>query len=343
MAADSVLKLIPRYIRHQCSDDEVEEVRRWMNQHPDNQQFVEELQEIWLQIPEEDFEVDVEEAWNDFYIHEIKKDEARPKVSQLHSHDSQKGVQTIFRVAAAILVVAVVGFFAWQYAGNRLFQSSQNNSMKKIITQRGEIAHITLPDGTVVTVNAASTLRFQNNFEGTKRVVYLDGEAYFNVTSNKEKPFIIYTDEARVKVFGTKFNVQAWNEDKVTEVVVKEGKVGVKLVGKDNPGRQVFLQRGEYVSVSDKQGISATKNVDISKYMYWLHGGMYFDNEPFSSVVRSIERKFDVHIDIKNKQLLNVPFTGAFRHTQLKEVLNVISVSMGVRYVRKDTLIQLIQ
>lgn len=335
-------KLIQRYISHRCSEEERAEVERWMDQHPDNRRMVEELQEIWDLSPEEDFSINVQEAWNTFRARKIKK-ETPGNVSYIPSGHSKGWVLTVFRVAAALLLVAFAGFFSWQYLSKQddsITQRSQFNTMKNIVTQKGEKAQITFSDGTVVTVNAASTLRFPKVFRGSERVVHLDGEAYFEVAPNKEKPFIVYTGKAKIKVLGTKFNVHAWNEDKVAEVGVREGKVAVNSLNEKHKGDGILLRRGEYTTVSDDRGVAAAQKVDVNKYMLWLNGGMYFDNEPFADVVRKLERRFDIRITVADKQLLEVPFTGTFRQARLKEVLNVVSASMGIEYSRQDSLIQ---
>lgn len=311
-----------------------------MQEDPANRQLVQDISNIWELSSEEELDVNVQQAWDNFRHREIKPKDLRGTDANTSNKSLiQKRMLTVFRAAAAILLIAFAGWFSWGYLGHGESEDvvSASNIMQTLETGKGERAQLTFSDGTVVTLNAASTLRYPKAFKGTQRKVELKGEAYFEVAPNKDRPFIVDAGMANVEVLGTKFNVRAW--DKIG-VGVREGKVAVgsEDIASGNKKR-VLLNKGEFASVVKGKGLSEVQSVDVEKHMLWLTGGMHFDNAPFEEVVQQIERNFNVQIKITDKELRKVPFTGTFQHAKMEEVLDVVSASMGIGYTRKDSVI----
>jgi ferric-dicitrate binding protein FerR (iron transport regulator) len=331
-------KLIQRYISGDCTSDEYRIVEQWMDEDPANQNLVKDLTKIWEGAPAEDFHVNTEDAWKKFHKQHMRQPGSDSK--QYYSSHRNNWKTVITRAAAVILVVALAGFFSWQYISNGKQQEEKPViAMQKLTTKKGEKKQITFSDGTTITLNVASTLRFPKNFKGTDREVYLSGEAYFNVAHEKNRPFIVHTPETAIKVLGTQFDVRAWKEDEKTSVGVRSGKVA--LFSSDSLNKEpshIFLTNGQAASVRSGH-ISSKRNINVANMALWKSGGMYFKNTPFSKVVKRIEQRFDVQIKIENPGLEDVPFTSTFKHVGLKEILNVITASMGIQYAVKDSAI----
>lgn len=341
MPKSQIWKLIQRYIAGQCTEKEQKKLEQWMDKDPVNRQLVQDISHIWEMSSEEEFDVNVQDAWETFHRQEIRQKNTNVK------HNDEQSVLTkqllpVFRAAAAILLVVFVGWFSWQYLDNGDTQKVASQTvMQTLETGNGERAQLTFSDGTVVTLNAASRLQYPKAFKESQRKVKLKGEAYFEVSPNKDRPFVVDAGMAKVEVLGTKFNVRAWSGNKEIGVGVREGKVAVDTQAETTQKKnRVLLNKGEYASVIKGQGLSEVKKVDIEKHMLWLSGGIYFNNAPFSEVVEQIERSFNVNIEVSDKTLLNVPFTGTFQQAKVREVLDVISASMGINYTRTDSLIQ---
>lgn len=321
-----------------CTPDEHRRVEQWMNKDSDHRKLIDELEEIWQLAPEEDFQVSVEDAWNRFEEQQMERQVLNLRQDNLHQKRDWKSV--IYRAAAVILVVALAGYFFWNFmSGSRNQKKEATIAMRTVTTQRGQQKQITFADGTTVTLNVASTLRFPKNFSDSKRVVYLKGEAYFNVAHDKSRPFIVHTANAKIQVLGTQFNVQAWKNDRETVVGVRSGKVAV--IVSDSSGTQpehVFLTSGQATTVK-KGKLGPKRNININKLAMWRNGGLYFSSTPFSEVVKQIERQFDVDIKVQQSGLKSVPFTGTFKHAGLNEMLNVITTSMGIHYSYRDSVI----
>lgn len=190
------------------------------------------------------------------------------------------------------------------------------NSIK---TPRGGQYQIVLPDSTKVWLNAASSLRFPVRFAGNERRVELSGEAYFEVSHNKTRPFRVFSAGQEVKVLGTKFNVKAYNDEPGITTTLLEGSVSVSnLMSKEFK----MLSPGQQASIMHNSGSIQLSKVNAEQAMSWKSGYFTFDNESVASIMRTISRWYDVDIEYRNTQKIE-RLGGAFsRRSNLSEILN---------------------
>nr|WP_295872803.1 FecR family protein [uncultured Chitinophaga sp.] len=187
---------------------------------------------------------------------------------------------------------------------------------------RGGQFRVTLPDGTNVWINAASTLRYPTTFSGADRTVELTGEAYFEVAKMPGKPFHVKAAHTDVQVLGTHFNVMAYTEEAAVRTTLLEGAVKIHTAGGGTalrPGQQFRMDRGGQVSVAD--------NVDLDEIVAWKNGYFQFNHEKLPGVMRQIARWYDVDIDYEG----NIPdreFGGKIsRNSSIEEVLKILELS----------------
>lgn len=332
-------KLIQKYISGNAEPEERREIRNWMDQDPKNKKLIRQLEQIWELTPEEEFAIDAQAAWEKFRAEKIKKSQ-RIKTADIISNKYSDNLTYFLRTAAIVLVAVLTGFFV-QYTltdnSSNTEDTSHFNVMQDLVTGRGEKAQVTFTDGTKVILNAASTLRFPKKFDNTNREVYLDGEAYFEVTHDPEKPFIVHVQNTKVRVLGTAFNIRGWEEDSNVDVAVRSGRVIVSTTKSSQSRSEVVLSKDQFTRVLKKRGIEPVKKINIENYLLWTHGGLHFDNVPFMQVLKHLERKFDVQINVADSKVLNVPFTGTFKSGELDEILNVVAASMKMEYSRDGT------
>ena len=331
-------ELIQRYVTENTGPEERQAVESWMAESQENRRLVQELKQVWNQSPPENFNVDVQHAWEQFsYRHQKKTQSSAPVAGYVRKKSTLP--MYLFRAAAVLLVALFAGIFV-MYQMNleeqrNVEQASAYNILQELVTEKGEKARVTFSDGTQVTLNSASSVQFPRVFHGTAREVYLDGEAYFEVAYNPDKPFIVHSQDARVEVLGTEFNVRGWNDDPAVEVVVRGGKVSVQSsVRQPDDRSEVILTEGLKTELGRGQNPLEPQRVDPVHHLLWTSGGMHFDNEPFYRVVRDLERRFNVDITVADRTLLDVPYTGTFQYAELDEVLSVIAATMGVGYDR---------
>jgi transmembrane sensor len=176
-------------------------------------------------------------------------------------------------------------------------QSVSDNRLNQMTVPFGKSANITLSDGTRVWLNSGSKLVFPPAFRGKTRDVSLEGEAYFEVAANKEKPFFVTTDLFKMKVYGTKFNVQSYLQDKEYNIVLVEGKVSMNSII-DKQSIEVFLIPNQKATISrggTKFEINSIENMEV--YTAWIDGYLAFTNEKVSEVLKRVSRYYNVEID----------------------------------------------
>ncbi|WP_298486017.1 FecR family protein [uncultured Maribacter sp.] len=195
----------------------------------------------------------------------------------------------------------------------------------------GRTFKLTLSDGTTVHLNAGSTMKYPINFiKGNQREIYLKGEAYFEVAKDEDHPFIVNTNDIGVRVLGTHFNVNSYeNTDSYT--VLAEGSVVVyDQIMKDDLDTHIKIVPGQKASLF-KENITI-KNVDVNKYLGWRNGRLLFDNEEFKDVVRKIERKYNVKIENEYSKLNNLKFKGDFEDESIIDLLDTFKESARFNY-----------
>lgn len=202
----------------------------------------------------------------------------------------------------------------------------------------GKVFNLELSDGTVVNLNSGTKIRYPVKFlKGKKREVYIDGEAFFDVAKDKTHPFIVNADDVAITVLGTKFNVSSYQNDSEIITVLVEGSVNMtNTIASENnlvlkPGMKGSWHKSE-------QSINMDK-VDTNHYVGWIKGELIFRNSTFSTMAKTLERKYNVSIVNKNKILAEKVFTANFNTNieSIEEVLKVINEITPINYKIKGT------
>ncbi|TKG97392.1 FecR family protein [Puteibacter caeruleilacunae] len=192
-----------------------------------------------------------------------------------------------------------------------------------LVTPRGGEYKMVLEDSTEVWLNADSRLVFPNKFVGTKRLVKLEGEAYFSVRKNKQLPFIVELNGMQVRVLGTQFNVSAYNNDVSIKTTLVEGKVS--LYQQESAVDDIVLNPGQQGIYNKDETIINVKEVDVSQYISWKDGRFVFTYETLEQITRILERWYDVEFEFQDEALKSVRFSGEFlRYDNLDEIFKII-------------------
>ncbi len=219
---------------------------------------------------------------------------------------------------------------------NRLVYSNTSYNGKLVYNTLkipyGKKFEVQLSDGTVIHLNAGTSLRYPVQFiKNQNRQVYLTGEAYFEVAKDKAHPFTVNTQEVDVEVLGTKFNVNSYTEDVSTDVVLVEGKVSL-YKDKKTTENQVYLTPGlKGSNIRGQQKIS-TESVNTDYYTAWVKGSLVFKNASFESIIKKLERHYNVTFINKNKKLGKEIFNARFDNEPIEVVLKYFSDSYAIDY-----------
>lgn len=213
-------------------------------------------------------------------------------------------------------------------------KKSQNNTL---IIPRGCEYFITLSDGTKVWLGADSRFEYPITFENKKRLVKLDGEAYFDVAKDSLCPFIVYSDNFKMQVYGTKFNLNTYDKTQV-QLTLVSGSVGFKT---NASAKETFLQPGQLGEANTLTGKSYIKNVDIETYISWKDGYVIFKNESLESIMEKASRWYNVEVFFESNDLRHIKFYGNMeKYKNINEFLNYLEKVSNAHFkVNNQTII----
>lgn len=240
-------------------------------------------------------------------------------------------------LASFILIVIVIGLLEI----NKINETRVPESFITISTKYAEKDTINFEDGSFVILNANSSLKYdpQINIQKEKEfTVWFNGEGYFSIKNkpnNHKRIFNIITEEGKIQVLGTKFNVESRN--KITEVVLEEGKLKVSLVDTINRTIKYYIMKpGELTTLDQESKSIKVEEVDPTFYISWLQNKMIFNRTPLTTIVRKIENTYGVKIEIKNNELVNQKLSGAINNYDLKTIMNGLSITLDATIKYKE-------
>ncbi len=255
---------------------------------------------------------------------------------------------TWIKVAAAILLVSSLSFLVYL---NQQPQSStlSYESVKQYTTLPGERKKVTLTDGTVILLNAKSSLSLDAGFNGRNRQVHLVGEAFFDVAHNKKKPFIVHTADFDINVLGTSFNVKAYPGESSETVLIKglirmEGKGSKRNSITLRPSQKVIFYRSTVPALAEKQIKSTNQHPEIAINQYtllsdssiaemaWTQNRLEIVDQDFTEVKSMLERWYNVEITFKDRELEKYRFTATFTKENIEQVLNALQQAEHFKY-----------
>jgi len=195
---------------------------------------------------------------------------------------------------------------------------------------------VELSDGSIVHLNGNSSLVYPVEFQGETRSVKLVGEAFFDVKPNKQLPFIIETENARIQVLGTSFNVNASNLKGDVEVLVTSGKVRLQDV--QNPKQELILEKGDFASLRNNE-IQKDSLININ-YLSWQTKLLHFENSPLSEVVQTLNRTYAVQIDLEEQKLGKLHLTSKYDQMEVDVLLDAMCLTFNLnKKVENDRII----
>ncbi len=202
------------------------------------------------------------------------------------------------------------------------------------IPKGGEYS-LVLADGSRVYLNAESQLKFPVAFIGDERKVYLKGEAYFDVAKNEGKPFIVETDEVKVEVLGTEFDVRAYEEEEVVSTTLVDGKVKVWAGDRD-----IALLPSEQAVWTSSEEKLEVRQVDVERYVGWKNGRLVFDKTPIHQIMDEMERWYDLKVEYRKEELKNETFSlNIEKYDDFKQILNLLEATGKVNFIVSENTI----
>jgi len=320
--------LIFKYISGNTDSKEDLEIREWENGSDERKTELARVKNIWvLSGLENEINTDKKEA----EIERIFK-----IISELKVKEKKKAFRLKFsQYAAAILLLISISGSVGYFISYSSFDSTPHYT--EIFVRKGERSTIVLPDGSKVQLNSDSHLKFVSDFRSNKRKVTLDGEAFFNVTHDQSRPFIVETQELNIEVLGTSFNVSCYPNDSLVTTFLQSGKVKINSGKSDN----VFLSPHETYMFNKVTQESKKLKVIDQRYMDWTLGKLTINSETIGEFAKKLERRFNVQIEFGDSEAKNHIYSGSIKDEDINTLLEALIFASNINYKREGDTITL--
>ncbi len=310
MEEQEIIELITKVLANEATEADKETLVNWRNSSTENELYFKQLESIWQNANETDTDIDANAAWN--------KVEA-----QLKKQAPIFKLNTLMKIAASVALVFTIGLV--------LFKVYVVNTDFTTITSNNEKQKVVLPDGSVAWLNKNSVISFSNN-QDKERNVILNGEAFFEVVKNPEKPFVITSKNAVTQVLGTSFNLIAFDTAQTVKLTVATGKVSFKST-KSNSEQIVTANEAAIIDLNGTN--NKLSQFDINETT-WKENKLIFNDVPLNEAIKSIEHYYGVNISVNNPLLNNCHVTCEFTNTNLIQVLDDLSKILSITYSKNN-------
>ncbi len=334
-------ELIEKYCSNRCTEEEINSILVWFKESAGTSEGKSILFKIWNEISDEDdnhktkFDLILNRIHHEVNLAQSKK--LLEKADQdLIKYKRSKYIISVLTRAAAILLLPVLSFGLYmtlKYQSSKHSQISVNQVYNEVFSSADAITKVTLPDGSNVWLNHSSSLKYPAIFQSNTRTVALNGEGYFEVVHNSKIPFIVKAGEIQIKAIGTTFNVMAYPDENRIETSLINGHV--ELVREELNGNLISLldMKPTDLAIFNKEVKEiSTHTINDDRYFSWREGKLVFNEEPMEEVVKKLSRWFNVDIQIKDPELLELEYTATFVHETLPQVMELLALMSPINY-----------
>jgi len=348
--------LIYGYLRNELTSEETSRLISWLEQDKNNKQLFDEMSELWITTraasPNPGF--NAREGFNNF------RKKIKTTYNQKDNNIKTAWLKTIVRYAAVILLAFSASGALFYFIG-RNSAAPAVQSINKLVVPLGSKAWFSLSDGTVVTLNAGSTLNVSQDYGVNNRIVRLDGEGYFNIAKDKNNPFVVQTPFLNIRALGTEFNIKAYSADRTIETTLVSGSLQIEPVKEINQGQITVLKPNQKLTffksdssftsgseMKEKEATArfenikkirtvpatrlVTENVNVDPVTSWKENRWIFEQQSLSQIAIDLERKFDVQIIFDSERLKSYRFTATILAEPIEQVLMALSMAAPVTY-----------
>ncbi|RIH62806.1 DUF4974 domain-containing protein [Mariniphaga sediminis] len=323
MIKQSDIERLHRFAKGLSNREEDQYIYAFFSENEENREF----KQYILQKFDEYVKSDLDEVYDLSYLldrihHIIHKNGSRQKPTMV------KRIYQWYSIAAAVLLIPIlIAGGIWITEQSRKETIVSEIPMTSVLfAPMGSRISFSLPDGTEGWLNSGSSLKYTVPFASTRQVTLM-GEAWFDVAHDSNHPFEIAAGQSKVKVLGTKFNLNAYPDEKYVEVVLEEGKVEFTVPGRTSP---IEMKPDERLVFKD--GAININKTEAAKYAAWKEGKLVFRGDSMAEVARRIERWYNVEVELVDRELENYVIRGTFHDDSLEEVFRYLSMTSPIRY-----------
>ena len=348
--------LIGGYLKNELTVEETSRLIKWLEQDKNNKKLFDEISDLWVttRAASANPGFDARKGFRKF------REKIKPTDNKKYNNAKTIWLNTIVRYAAAIIIAFSAGGVLFFFSG-RNSAAPAGQSINKLVVPLGSKAWFSLSDGTVVILNAGSTLNVSRDYGVNNRIVQLDGEGYFNIARDKNNPFVVQTPFLNITALGTEFNIKAYSVDRTIETTLVSGSLQIEPVKEINQGQITVLKPNQKLTFykadssfangsvkKEKEAIArsesvkkigtvataslVTENVNVDPVTSWKENRWIFEQQSLSQIAVDLERKFDVQIIFDSEKLKSYRFTGTILAEPIEQVLVAISMTAPITY-----------
>ena len=309
-------ELIIKYLQGQLDEQGINDFYSWVNENAENKKVFFETKAIYDACHSNKMHDDIDKSWNRL----LKKKNNRQK--------KIKWLQFGNYAAVSFITVCLTSLFL-------TLNREEDKIATRYIGGDGLNADIVeLPDGTQVCLGSKTVFYYENDYGKRQRTVYLEGEAYFIVAKQKDKPFIVKTKEQNIEALGTKFNVTAYASDSLLTTTLLEGVVRLTT---DNISHQAVLRPNQQFIYNRNTHLTDIKKVDAKQFTAWTTGYYYFPEQSLEAMLYRLSHVYGVQFTVESEALNKRTFTGTFyRGQSIKDIMEIINLSIPIKYKIDD-------
>ncbi|HEY4785858.1 MAG TPA: FecR domain-containing protein [Bacteroidales bacterium] len=354
---ESIIELLIRKLKDQCTEDELQAIRNWLNESKENRCFYDELNDIWqATAPKDQILFNALDALKKVRLR--TNIPSKKPINQGYDVRSNSFGGRMFLKIAAIFVLGLgIGMLLFHFISLPK-QPDKENQLTEIVAPIGSKTQVFLPDGTRVWLNSGSKLSYSSQFNQKYREVTLEGEAYFDVAKRNGMLFFVKTPDITIRVLGTAFNVKAYPTEGSVETTLVRGSLIVEQHSekgevnrtKLEPSQRATFIKNEgvlYLSETEKQSLKSnhirkveeakgqvlvSKKVDTDIFTAWKENKLVFRNETFESLSVKLERWYGVQINIADDEIKKYHFNGTIVNETVQDVLEMVKYALPIRY-----------
>lgn len=334
--------LLARYLSGECPEEKAN-IDKWIESDPENERLYLMLKTAWETRESPQSAADIDRIWLNVEKKAGIRTAPNLKISKNDSKSDRRLLNLspkqfrLFRGAAILIIALGLSLLAGKLADILPFKAK--NDLITVAVERGRQHELKLSDGSNVLLDAGSSFKYPREFDSEKREVYLEGEAYFDVSSEPGNPFIVYVHDAQIRVLGTKFNIRGWGAEKDVRVVVEEGSVSLKSI-ESIEGDSVVIGEGQLSILSPSRPPTEPRSVDVSKYLGWMHDEIFFEDTPLLDILAQLERWYDLEFVLPDSSIGSERLSIHIRKKSLDDILDLLSALTGLSYSRHGKIIQ---
>jgi transmembrane sensor len=316
--------LIIKFFAEEITDSELVQLKSWLESDPENRRVFDQENELWQ---EASFQTKFENYKTDSTWITISSRLGLGKSSLKSVTVFSKNNFRLIIAAASIACLIAVGAISMWISSKKSFQQIAACSTT-IDTKAGEKAHILLSDSSRIILNSDSKVEYVGNYNLFDRRVKLTGEAFFEVSTNPEKPFVVQLDKMSISATGTRFNVFSFANENRIETTLEEGAIKVIVKGKE----PINVRSGQQVVYFVNTGEVRVLDVNTDTYTSWKENMLRFNDTPLEEVLRRIGRKYNVTFEVANRELLDLKYTATFIDESIEEVMQMLKTVTPITY-----------